>query len=152
MNTAAESDTYSLELTHTFSAPRDEVFAAWTEGDQLMQWFGSEGSKTTNAKVDLRVGGGYRMEMTLADGQKIAVRGAFREVSVPEKLVYTWEVDAHDMGDIRNSLVTVVFEERGEWTDLRLRHEALPDQPACERHEQGWKGCFESLTKHMKKD
>ncbi len=62
MNAAAESDTYSLELTHTFSAPRDEVSAAWTQAEQLVQWFGSQGSKTTHAEVDLRVGGGYRME------------------------------------------------------------------------------------------
>jgi len=151
MNTTAESDTHSLELTHTFSAPRDEVFAAWTQAEQLVQWFGSQGSKTTHAEVDLRVGGGYRMEMILAEGQKFAVYGTFREVSAPEKLVYTWEFDTPELGQVRNSLVTVVFEERGEWTDLRLRHEALPDQPTCERHEQGWKGCFESLAGHMKK-
>ena len=30
-----------------------------------------------------------------------------------------------------------------------LRHEALPDQAARDRHEEGWKGCFESLESHV---
>lgn len=150
MNTTETSGAYTLELTHTFRARREEVFAAWTEAEQLVQWFGSLGSKTTDAKVDLRIGGEYRLAMTLADGRQIVLYGTFREVNAPEKLVYTWEADGPDMGDIRNTLVTVEFQARGEWTDLRLHHEALPNRPACERHEQGWKGCFENLTRYMK--
>ncbi len=150
MTATQQAETYSLELTHTFSAPRDTVFNAWTEGEQILQWFGSEASKTLEATVDLRVGGEWSMTLRLANGQRITFHGAFREVVVPEKLVYTWSYSTPELGVVRDSVVTVEFRERGEWTELSLRHEALPDQAACDRHEEGWKGCFESLESHMK--
>ncbi|MHC4406373.1 MAG: SRPBCC family protein [Planctomycetota bacterium] len=151
MTAIRQPETYELELTHTFSAPRDEVFQAWTQAEQLIQWFGSHGSKVMDAKVDLRVGGQYHINIRLVEGQKVLVHGTFRQVRVPERLVYTWSVDAPDVGDVRESLVTVEFRERGQRTDLSLRHEALPDEAARERHQQGWKGCFESLAAHVEK-
>ena len=92
--TATESQsTFSLDLQHTFSDPRERVFDAWTQPDQLVQWFGSPGSKTTNAEVDLRVGGAYSLTIETAQFGLVRVFGIFREVSAPEKLVYTWCVD-----------------------------------------------------------
>ncbi len=149
MTATQESETCSLELTHTFNAPREEVCNAWTEGEQILQWFGSKGSKTLEATVDLRVGGEWSMTHRLANGQKITIHGTFREVVVPEKLVYTWSYSAPELGEVRDSVVTVEFRQRGEWTDLSLHHESLPDQAACDRHEEGWKGCFESLDSHV---
>ena len=126
MTATQESETYSLELTHTFSAPRDKVFNAWTEGEQILQWFGSKGSKTLEATVDLRVGGEWSMTHRLADGQKIMVHGTFREVVVPEKLVYTWSFSAPEHGEVRDSVVTVEFRERGEFTFMP----AFPRKPS----------------------
>lgn len=151
MTAAQESAAYNVELTHTFNAPRDEVFAAWTEAEQLVQWFGSHGSEVTGAAVDLRVGGAWHMDITLIEGEKIKVHGTFREIVVPQRLVYTWFVDGPRVGGIKDTLVTVEFRARGDWTDLSLRHEALPDEPARERHAQGWAGCCQSLEEHLKR-
>jgi hypothetical protein len=46
---------------------------------------------------------------------------------------------------VRDSLVTLEFHERGQWTDLFLRHEALPTEAERNEHEQGWKACLTSL-------
>ena len=148
--TATESQsTFSLDLQHTFSAPRDRVFDAWTQPDQLMQWFGSPASKTTKADVDLRAGGAYSLEIESAQYGLIRVFGVFREVNPPEKLVYTWCVDPSPGVGVRDSLVTVEFKARGEWTDVALRHEAFPDEETRKRHNDGWKGCFESLAGYL---
>ena len=148
--TATESQsTFSLDLQHTFSDPRERVFDAWTQPDQLVQWFGSPGSKTTNAEVDLRVGGAYSLTIETAQFGLVRVFGIFREVSAPEKLVYTWCVDPSPGVPVRDSLVTVEFSARGEWTDVALRHEALPDEETRRRHNDGWNGCFEGLAGYL---
>lgn len=146
--TATESaSTFSLELEHTFSAPREDVFRAWTEPDQLVQWFGS---KTTHAELDLRPGGAYSLEIDSVQFGPLRVFGVFRDVVTPERLAYTWCVDPSPGATVRDSLVTVEFRERGEWTDITLRHEALPDDETKRQHNEGWQGCFTNLTEFLK--
>jgi uncharacterized protein YndB with AHSA1/START domain len=69
----------------------------------------------------------------------------FQEVSPPTKLVYTWSFEPARETPVRDSIVTVQFQARGDWTDLRLRHEALPDEFERGEHERGWAGCVSSL-------
>ena len=150
MTSTQSQATYSLELEHTFCAPREKVFEAWTQPEQLMQWFGSPQSKNNDAKVDLRVGGAYHIAMDSAQFGPLTISGSFREVDPPRKLVYTWCVDPSPGALIRNTLVSVEFHERGAWTDLTLRHEVLPDELSRQQHNDGWNGCFDSLADFLK--
>src|SRR4051794_32864996 len=47
-------------ITRIFDAPRDVVFRAWTDPDQVAQWFGPDGFEAPRetVEIDLRVGGG----------------------------------------------------------------------------------------------
>ncbi|MGD2110673.1 MAG: SRPBCC domain-containing protein [Phycisphaerae bacterium] len=147
--TAQQTTDHSVELTHTFNAPRDRVFAAWTESDQIMQWFGPATCQVTKATVDLRVGGEYRFVVNPGDGSKVEIFGEFKEVVPPQKLVYTWSFEPTREDPVTDSLVTVEFNERGDWTDLVLRHEALPSEKEKQEHTKGWNGCIENLDKHL---
>jgi uncharacterized protein YndB with AHSA1/START domain len=96
-------DRASVRIVDVFDAPRDVVFAAWTEPERLKQWWGPGFFETVFAEVDLRPGGRY--ELLLEPGSMRLV-GEFREVTPPRRLVYTWRW-VEGVPDTRESLVTV---------------------------------------------
>ncbi|MCZ6491166.1 MAG: SRPBCC domain-containing protein [Acidobacteria bacterium] len=137
----------TLTLRRTFQAPREKVFHAWTDPETLKKWWGPEGYETPEAEVDLRVGGRYRLGMRkLPDGEVFFLGGTFREISPPERLVYTWSWEQASM-DVGETLVTVEFREAGQSTEVVLKHELFPNEETREHHNQGWNGCLDKLTK-----
>ena len=53
----------TLEVRRTFKAPREKVFRAWTRPEEMKHWCAPSAEYETQAEVDLRVGGSYRIEM-----------------------------------------------------------------------------------------
>ncbi len=136
----------TLQLTRTFAAPREKVFRAWTDPQEVKRWFHPPGYETPSAEIDLRVGGKYRLGMRkLPDGEVFYLSGTYREVRRPERLVYTWQWEAEpELGD---TLVTVEFHDRGGSTEIVLTHELFPTEKARQEHEQGWGGGLDNLGK-----
>ena len=135
----------TLNLSRTFDAPRERVFRAWTDPALLEKWWGPPGFTCPLAQVDLRAGGTYRLGMKPPGGEVFYLRGVFREVRPPERLVYTWkwEEDTEGAGE---TLVTVEFKDLGARTEVVLTHERFPDAEAVERHTDGWDGCLVRLA------
>ncbi|OGL22969.1 MAG: hypothetical protein A3G97_09945 [Candidatus Rokubacteria bacterium RIFCSPLOWO2_12_FULL_69_21] len=136
----------TLQLTRTFAAPREKVFRAWTDPEEVKKWFHPPGYETPSAEIDLRVGGKYRLGMRkLPDGEVFYLSGSYREVRRPERLVYTWQWEAEpELGD---TLVTVQFHDRGGSTEVVLTHELFPTEKARQEHERGWSGGLDNLAK-----
>lgn len=147
---AEEHDTMlsqtSLRLERSFDATPEEVFDAWTSPEVLRRWWAAhpEGS-TPIAEVDLRVGGHYKLTMQQPDGSRHTVKGEYREVQRPSKLVYSWqwELDSGEPGHI--STVAVSFNESDGRTHVVLEHTDLPDADSRDRHAQGWSSCLAVL-------
>jgi uncharacterized protein YndB with AHSA1/START domain len=136
----------TLVARRTIRAPRERVFAAWTEPEQLRAWWGPRPVTCKDAEVDLRVGGRLRIVNALPDGSTLTIHGEFRAVDPPRRLVYTWTMDD---GAREQSLVTVTFESRGEHTEVVVVHEDIPSEPVRESHEEGWRGCLDGLERHF---
>ncbi len=134
----------SLRLTRVFAAPRDAVFRAWTEAEQMKRWFCPHVHWGVEVEVDARAGGAYRIAMHDTDsGPSHVARGTFREVRPPERLVFTWRW----ADDAPQTLVTVEFRDLGGKTELTLTHEALPTAEQRQMHEHGWTCCLDRLGK-----
>ena len=108
-----------ITITRVFDAPRELVWKAWTEPDQLAQWWGPRGSRAPLEKItmDVRPGGTLRVTSVSAEGQEMTVQGVYREVVEPERLVFeepaegSWHDGAvsvatfTDLGDGRTEMV-----------------------------------------------
>jgi len=156
--TTRTAENLTLQIKRLIKAPRERVFDAWTDPERLKQWFGpDEDVVVPLAKVDLRVGGRYRIQMKRPDGEFHTAVGTYREVKWPERLVFTWgwEKDGSepDFGEVEPNemLVTLEFHPRGEQTELVLMQEKFASLESRDRHEQGWNGSLDKLEKLFSK-
>jgi uncharacterized protein YndB with AHSA1/START domain len=74
-----------------FDAPRDRVFAAYTDPELIPQWWGPRRMTTIVDQMDVRPGGSWRFVMREPDGEESGFRGTYREVTPPERIVQTFE-------------------------------------------------------------
>ncbi len=141
---AAGAAELKLNITRVIAAPRDKVFRAWTDPTELAKWWGPKGMTVPVCEIDARPGGAIYTVMRSAEGDEYTMKGVYREVTPPERLVFTWCWQEGDMAGVE-TLVTVEFHDRGESTELVLSHEGFPSQAQCEGHTQGWSSSFECL-------
>src|SRR5258708_32512074 len=140
---------FSLEIKRVIKAPRDQVYAAWTDPAQLKQWFGPENVKTRALIADARVGGEFRWDLVNSEGEKMTMRGEFRELQPDKKIVFTWQWEDDEDWENHISIVTVELYDRDGGTELRLTHEQLPNEEARDGHTPGWKGALHKLARRF---
>ena len=135
----------SLTIVRSFRAAPEKVWRALTQPEALKQWMAPTDEFTIPvAESDLRVGGRYHIVMRSPDGEQHDVSGAYREVVLNRKLVYTWVWKSTPE---RESLVTMELRAAGGGTELTLRHEQFFDEEARDKHQQGWTGCVGRLER-----
>jgi uncharacterized protein YndB with AHSA1/START domain len=136
-----------VEVVRTIDAPREDVFRAWTDPEQLRRWWGPGEFACPEAEVDLRPGGAYRLVMQPAAGDPFVVGGVYREVEPPERLVYTWRWETGPAADGSESLVTVEFLDRGASTELVLTHTEFPAAHGSAPYRMGWEGGLDKFER-----
>ena len=149
MNRAATSSTPALNIRRLLKAPRTRVFEAWTKAEAVRQWMGPLDVTVTEAQLDVREGGSFRIVMRQPGGDNFIARGVFSEVRAPERLVYTWRWEEDDPALEHETSITVEFLERGEQTELVFRQEAFASTESRDRHEYGWTNCFDKLERML---
>lgn len=98
-----------IQVERVFDAPRDRVWRAFTEPEQLAQWWG-RGNKLVIERLEVERGGHWR-HVEHADGEEHGFEGRYREVTPQERLVYTFEWDGMPGYVV---LETVVFDDLGD--------------------------------------
>ena len=152
MSSTGEAGT-QLVIRRTFKATRQRVFDAWTRPEHLQRWwYAHPGWSASLAEVDLETGGKYRLGMFDPNtNQTFICYGEFKEIVIPERLVYTWSWEPPAM-DVGETLVTVEFVEKGDSTELILTHERFPSAEAAAKHNEGWSGCIGVLKTHVESE
>jgi uncharacterized protein YndB with AHSA1/START domain len=143
------SDERALVITRTLDAPRELMFAAWTDARSAAQWWGPKGFTSVSCTMDARVGGAWRRVMHSPDGVEHRAGGVYREIAAPERLVFTyaWEDAAGHPG--HETLVTLTFRDLGGKTELTLRQETFQSVAARDDHRGGWSGCLDRFAEYL---
>ena len=106
-----------VAVTRVFNAPRRLVFEAWTNPKYVSSWMlGPEGWTMPVCEIDLRVGGAWHFVWRRSTGTEMEMRGVYREITPPERLVSTesWG------GDWPETVNTVVLREENGKTTMTL--------------------------------
>jgi uncharacterized protein YndB with AHSA1/START domain len=135
-----------VHVTRIFDAPREQVFSAWTDPDEVATWYGPDQFDTPREKIhiDLRVGGRY--ELTMVDrssGAEFAIGYEIVELVEPELLVLRSD-PMPEVGMHEPTVTRVELHDHGAKTRMTLSDGPYP---AGRGHaEAGWNAAFDKLA------
>ena len=136
----------TLRMQRTYDAPAQRVFDAWTSEDVLRRWFhAGHDWETSEAEVDLRVGGAVRVVMhdPHADAS-YGGGGEYTLVEPPGRLAFTWTWDDDPEWTSR---IEIELEEADGQTTVSFTHAGLRDEESVRNHEDGWGKAFANLDR-----
>jgi uncharacterized protein YndB with AHSA1/START domain len=131
-------------ITRTFDAPREEVFRAWTDPEQVAAWYGPEHFDTPRERIriDLRVGGRYELTMVQrGSGAEFDVGYEIVELAEPELLVLRSDPIPGMHG---TTYTRVELEDLGGRTRMTLTDGPYPESGHAEA---GWSAAFDKLAR-----
>ncbi len=140
----------TLIIERIFEAPRERVFEAWTDPDELVQWCMPFGFTIPHNEGLIEEGGSYRSCLRSKEGKDHWLSGVYKEIDRPNKLVFThvWDDDEGRPGT--ETLVTITFENfEGGGTKMIFMQEGFSSKESRDGHEGGWSEAFEHLEEHL---
>ena len=147
-----------LVIERVISAPRERVWQAWTDPEEVKKWWGPKDFTAPSIQTDLRVGGKNLWAMQSPDGDVFWTAGTYREIVPMEKIVVT-DSFADEQGNVvpashygmgedfpLEMLITVTFEDAAEGgTKLTIRHSGLPATGEGQQAGAGWNESLDKL-------
>lgn len=112
-----------IVITRVINAPRERVWEAWSDPEQLAQWWGPDGFTLTTESFDMRIGGEWRFVMHGPDGTDYPNFIRYAEIRKPEFMKHI-----HGGGDDPDFEAMITFEDQREQTLITMRTVfALPE-------------------------
>lgn len=156
-------------ISRVFDAPRERMWAVWTEVEHVKRWWGPKGFTVRHCAIDLRPGGKGLYCLVGPDGREMWGRFVYREIRKPERLVWINAFSDRDGGLTvhpmnphwpREMLTTLSLEEQGGKTKVTI--EWIPVEGSSELELKtfdagrpsmtgGWTGTLEQLADYLKK-
>lgn len=141
--------TLEARLVRRFKSPLALVYQVWTQPEHLERWLSpADDVRMQVVEFDFRVGGDYHFRYTWGDGGVFPVRGRFLTIQPEESLIFSWLPQPPDPNAGKETMVSVWFREcpNGE-TEVEVRHTLFPDEPMRARHQDGWAGTLDRLSR-----
>ena len=145
--TPATATDQQVLITRIFDSPREKVFRAWTDPDEVAAWFGPAHMDTPRERIriDLRVGGRYELTMVRSGGEgEMTIGYEIVELDEPELLVLRSD-PMPEMGMHEGTVVRVELHDHGDKTRMTLSDGPLPPE-ARDHAGAGWNAAFDKLA------
>ena len=137
-----------LHLEKILVVPRERVFAAFVDAEQLRRWWGPAGFTVPRLEFGAVEGTDYRIAMQPPDGDVFHIRGTFRSVEPPRRLVFTFTYEEPDPDD-QETLVNLTFDSTGAGTRVILDQGPFTTAGRLELHREGWMDTLQRLERSL---
>ena len=156
-------------ISRVLDAPRERVWAAWTEVEHVKRWWGPKGFTVKHCTLDLKPGSKGLYCLVGPDGKEMWGRFVYREIRKPERLVWInafsdkdGGLGVHPMNPNwpREMLTTVSFKDLGGKTEVTVQWLPVDGSSDVERKtfddgrnsmKMGWTGTLDQLTGYLNK-
>ena len=141
---------HQITSTRVVDAPRERVWKAWTEPDQLARWWGKRGwsVRPSTVTMDVRPGGSFRLTSVNDEGgSEMPQEGVYREVVEPERLVLEEPAEGawHE-----GSVSVVTFTDLGDGrTEMALQATIYTTEEMRGQAEAGMESTLDRLAEHL---
>lgn len=138
-----------VSVSGLFNVSVSRLFKAWTDPEEVKQWFGPRPHSLVDATINLQVGEDWRFLLEDSEEKREQLEGKYLDIENNAKLVFSWRhvkqfadgrIEATDY-----SKVTVLFLAKGESTQIDLCHEAIAQEDGRKGVGRGWQACFEHI-------
>ncbi len=164
--TKENSNVFTIE--RTFDAPRELVWKAWTDPEQMKLWWGPKGFKVLSCKMDLRPGGVFHYGMRAPDSSDMWGKFVYREIVKPQRLVFIVSFSDEKGGVTHHPmspnwplemLSTITFTEHKGKTKVTIRWtphgateaERKTFEDGMASMQEGWTGTLDQLDDYLTK-
>jgi uncharacterized protein YndB with AHSA1/START domain len=138
-----------VHITHVFDAPREAVFAAWTDPEQVAKWWAPDGFDVPPESVEIepRVGGRFHLTLMESAGPgRFPFRSEIVEISEPQLIVL--KAEAIPEAGIEDTITRIAFEEDGGGTRMTLTSGPYTDEMRGNA-EAGWLDLVANLERAL---
>ena len=152
-----------LFITHLFDAPREVVFQAWTDPEQLKIWYAPDGCTIEFKAIEVKQGGHFHSCVHDPVHGDCWIKGTYLEVLSPEKLVFTMvmsdehgnSVDSVDAGKTEDwpqkQITTVSFDLIGRKTRVSIHQTVSEEEAKKTGAYHGWIKMLNKLSSLLNK-
>jgi uncharacterized protein YndB with AHSA1/START domain len=157
-----------FEMTRVFKAPRNRIWKAWSEADQLLHWWGPKGCEIEVASLEFMPGGFFHYSMKFEGAPTMWGRFNYRQIVAAERIVWLNSFANENCGIARAPFSefcpleienTVTFMEHAGTTTIALQVRPFGEtveertffDELCSSGslEEGNGGTFEKLAKYV---
>jgi uncharacterized protein YndB with AHSA1/START domain len=143
------NDDTTLRIERVIDAPPEAIFAAWTTKEAMEEWYKDGPNYEARVlELDVRVGGGFRIEWGPANEPPYRETGVYRELVAPSRLVIMETLEGPGDAGWRDTRLTIELEAQGGKTLLRLTHE-LPSREHRDGAAGGWPGFIDRIERYV---
>jgi uncharacterized protein YndB with AHSA1/START domain len=147
-----------IVITRLFDAPREMVWDAWTDPEQVVKWWGPHGFTLTIDEMDVRLGGVWKSTMHGPDGAQYINDCVFTEVVRPQRIAYKLTAGSKQGRGVQEPMeASWTFQAQGEMTMITLRM-VFQTPEALERFVREYKAVeggnetLDRLARHLAKE
>ena len=148
----------AIVIERVLDAPREKVWQAWTDPEQIKKWWGPKEFTAPSIESDFQEGGTYHWAMQSPDGQVYWSTGTFHEIVPQERLVVT-DSFADEEGNVvppshygmegdhpMEGRIVVTFADAGGKTKLTVRYEGMAPSETRDLATTGWNETLDKLA------
>ena len=139
-------DGREVQIVHVFDAPRERVFQAWTDPDEVSRWWAPAGFEVAPGSVHIEAQVGGRFHLTMIDprdGTAYPMRARILELDAPKLIVLRTD-PIPEVGIHHPTINRVTFEAVGQRTRMTFTAGPYPDE-AFDDSETGWNSIVSRL-------
>ena len=147
------NEALTLNASKDISVPKDRLYRAWTDGEELKRWWHPGDNKLVHVENDIREGGIVKYDFQASGGDQttFTISGSYKEAVPGELLVYTWnwQMPNQPVGDGEH-LLTVRFSDQGnDGSRIEIKQENFGTEESILPHKKGWDEGLESLRAYL---
>ena len=137
-----------LEVSKEFECSKEDLFKAWTEQEQLQQWWKPLGKKLVSVTNDLTEGGEVKYQF---EDNGLTIDGQYKKVSGHDELEYSWNWRlATELVENTTYNLIVRFSGEADQATIAITQSGFDNKESIQPHKQGWEQGLQQLAEYLK--
>jgi uncharacterized protein YndB with AHSA1/START domain len=142
----------TIQASKSFQADVSALYKAWTEAEQLKQWWKPMGLTLSDVENEITEGGKVTYHFKGEEGTSLTIEGTYQEVQPNERLVYTWNWQLPDEKLNSSYKLEVVFEGSEDQSSISITQNEEEQQESVKPKESAWDDQLSKLAQFLESD